>query len=289
MQRRATMFLAATAIVAASAPARAQDHYVLPPPPPVESYPQADYAMPVPVQAPLPPHPGEVHPMPGYAAHGYATHAYATPAPYPAAPPRHAYHAASGLPPVASVGYTRDERDQWLRECRQAYEGARKQGTGIVGGILGAIGGGLLGHEITDGSRTRRIGGTLIGAGVGGLVGLALGAAIGGAFDKKKMDECEGYLERYQGGGYLPGPEAGFGYGWQQRLAPAYGYGGYATVMVPVQVGGGYTYSAPIRTESRYVVEDVVEEVVHAPRRTKYVKRAPATKYAPDKRVRYAK
>ena len=278
----ATLFLA-TAVSAIAAPAVAQDGYHLPPPPPpMAGYPQVDYA-PAPVTAPAEvyyesaavPYPGG--PVPGPAPILHAQH--------------HAqggYHGGPGLPPLPSVGYTAADRDAWLADCRTTYYGEGKRNGGIIGGLLGAIGGGIVGHEVTNGNRTRRIGGTLIGAGVGGLAGLAIGAAIGAATDRdERIDECEAYLRRWQGG-YLP---AGAGYGYQQGYG--YGYHGYTTVMVPVQVQSGYTYSAPIRRENSYVIKDVIEErVVPATkyvRATKYVKAAPATKYVTGKTVRRTK
>jgi hypothetical protein len=201
------------------------------------------------------------------------------------------YRDGPGLPPMPSVGYTAADRDDWLSECRETYYGEGKRTGGIIGGLLGAIGGGILGHEVTNGSRTRRIGGTLIGAGIGGLAGLAIGSAIGAAGDEERIDECEAYLQRWQGG-YRPGPGYGYpaGYG--------YGYYGYTTVMVPVQVQAAYTYSAPIRREHEYVIEEIIEEkvVVPATKYTKYIEQAPApapapapAKYVKGKTVSYTK
>ncbi|MGX7896145.1 hypothetical protein [Tsuneonella sp. HG222] len=300
MKRAASALLAATAALGMTGQAVAQDAYVLPaPPPPVVSHPGGSYAGGYSVQTPMAqPVPMPMHgvgpapypvPLPGPA---YGAHGYGGPAPYPAQGEHWDHYGQRGLPPSYSIGYTREERDGWLKNCRLAYEGAIKKDTAILGGIAMGIGGGFLGYEATKGSDLRRIGGTLVGAGVGGLVGLALGALIGGAFEKKKKHECDRYLERYEGAGRLPGPPAGFDYGWRQNGGFSYGYGayGYHTIMVPVQVGGGYTYSAPIRTEHKYVTEEVIEEVVTRPAR-RVVHKAPATKtkYVPEKRVRYTK
>lgn len=258
MKRAVAFLIATSAISVTGSQALAQDGYALPPPPP-------------PVVAPYPDGP-VVHPqpMPGMQHHGAVmTH-----------PGAH-YAEGPGLPPMPSVGYTRDERDAWLADCRATYYGEGRRTGGIIGSLIGAVGGGILGHEIVDGNRTRRIGGTLIGAGVGGLAGLAIGAAIGAAGDRdERIDECEAYLRRWQGG-YLPGH--GYGYG--------YGHYGYTTVMVPVQVQRGYSYSAPIEREEEYVTEEVIEERVVVPAKTtKYVKTAPApTKYVKGKTVRSVK
>ena len=264
MKRVTLSLIAATAFATGASPVLAQDSYALPPPPPVAT-PQTDYSA-APETMPVQAYPATPTPAPqvqyqtgpvrqyGYVEPQYALSTTQQPAAY------------GGLPPVPSIGYTQDQRDAWLADCRQQYSGSKKKG-GLIGGLLGAIGGGIAGHELTDGSKTRRLGGTLIGAGVGGLVGAAIGSAIGGAADRKDMDECEAYLQHYTGG-YQYGN--GYGYG--------YGYGGYVTVMVPVQVQGAYTYSAPTRHETSYVVEEVIEEKVDVPQ-TKYVKAVPVTKY----------
>ena len=266
MRRAFAKLVAAGVVASAAVPALAQEGYVLPPPPPpLTAYPDERYPAP-PQPMVMPPAP-EMHYPAGTPVH-------------PAPPAYGTYHdgmtqhyGAPGLPPQPSIGYTVAERDAWLADCRAQYYGKGKRTGGIIGGLIGAIGGGILGHEIADGSRTRRIGGTLIGAGVGGLAGLAIGAAIGASGDEKRIDECEAYLRQYTGG-YAPGPGYGYGYG--------HGSYGYTTVMVPVQMQTRYTYSAPIRREHREVIEEVIEETVVVPRKTtKYVETspAPATKY----------
>ena len=283
MKRALATLFAATAMAAASAPALAQDGYALPPPPPpMVVDPHAGH-LPAPPPAPVVQYAQPVV---------YPAPPAAYPAPYPPAPHPQAqyhdaameYHAPHGLPPMPSLGYTEAERDGWLADCRAQYYGEGRKKGGLIGGLLGAIGGGILGHEVTDGNRTRRIGGTLIGAGVGGLAGLAIGAAIGGASDDERIDDCEAYL-RHHTGGYRAGPDHGYGYG--------YGYYGYTTVMVPVQVQSAYTYSTPIRREHSEVIEEVIEETVVVPvKATKYVEAAPApaaTKYVKGKTVRATK
>lgn len=82
----------------------------------------------------------------------------------------------------------------------------------------------------------------------------------------KDRDACKAHPPHHAGGYRAAWGAYPYGY---------YGYGGYyVTVMVPVMVPAGYTYSAPIRHETKYVTE----EEVTVPE-TKYVKTAPATKY----------
>lgn len=294
MKRVTISLIAASAIAGAAAPAAAQDGYVLPPPPPPVSYPEPSYA-PAPVAVPASQYPAppqatyesqyrETGPVRHY---GYDEPTYAPPPPAPYPVQHHAapqYPASyGGLPPVPSVGYTRDEREAWLAQCRQQYFGEGKRTGGLLGGLLGAVGGGVAGHELVDGSSRRRLGGTLIGAGIGGILGAGIGAAIGASADRRKIDECEAYLNQYTGG-RGPGPVA-------PAYGPGYGYGyayAYPVMMVPVQVQAPYVYTAPTRHETKYVVEEIVEEKVVVPRRSKYVKSAPAptTKYV---KQRYSK
>lgn len=219
-------------------------------------------------------------------------------APMPVAPQAYPYPGGPAvLPPAQGLGYTRFERDSWLADCRARYDGGGREKGGIIGSLIGAIGGGILGHEITKGTRTRRIGGTLLGAGVGGLAGMAIGALIGGSGDDQELDECETYLRNYQGG-YLPGPGYGYEAGYQYGGGYGQAYGGYTTVMVQVPVQAAHSYAAPVRRETSEITEEVVEEVVTYPQTTTYVEPAPVVKYvrtAPaspqvsGKTVRYTK
>jgi len=86
------------------------------------------------------------------------------------------------------------EREQWIAECNRRTNGrSERDKGGIIGGLLGAVGGGILGNRIADGER---LGGTLIGAGVGGLAGLLLGNLIGGGKKNDRYD-CEAALDGY--------------------------------------------------------------------------------------------
>ena len=263
MMRHTFTALAAALLACGASPVAAQNGEDLPPMPPLPApqaaqpaYPAAPAGMPAHA---LPAYPGG--PYPGEAVHPGDVAEYPPP-----------------LPPVPSVGYTAADREAWLGDCRAEYYGEDERKGGFLGGLLGAVTGGLIGHEVTGGSDTRRIGGTLIGAGVGGLAGLAIGSVIGAASDHERIDECEAYLRRY---------EAGYGHDRPgYRYHQAYGHAAYGypmtMMMVPVQIQTHYSYSEPIRRHKEIEVEEWVEEKVvettAARRPGKYVKAAPATK-----------
>ncbi|MEO0462593.1 MAG: hypothetical protein AAF127_05645 [Pseudomonadota bacterium] len=164
------------------------------------------------------------------------------------------------------------DRETWLAECRRRTTGrSEKEKGGIIGGLLGAIGGGILGNRIAD---AERLGGTLIGAGVGGLAGLVLGNLIGGGKKKDRYD-CEaaldGYMTQY---GPLPVSTGypAYPHGYAQ---PAYGY-----ATAPCNCGPAYqtrqmTY-VPVQYQQRQRVivrETVREEMV--PGATRIIPPAP--------------
>lgn len=151
-----------------------------------------------------------------------------------------AYPAATYSPMVL-------DRESWIAECERRTRGRDRNSTGsIIGGLLGAIGGGVLGNRIWD---SERLAGTLIGGGLGGIAG----GLIGSLFNGKKKDDlydCESalstYLDNYgQYGGArvasrviaAPAPVAyqgypAYGYGYAQQ--PAYYQPTQTMVMVPV-------------------------------------------------------
>lgn len=170
------------------------------------------------------------------------------------------------------------DRDAWLDECRDRVgRGQRRDGNGnVIGGLVGAAAGGLIGNRIAG--RGDRLGGTLIGAGVGGLAGLAIGSAIDNgnrASRDEVSDYCEQYLAYYSNG-----------YGQQGHY-----YGHQQMMLVPVLI------QVPQRAVTREIVTyETVEEHVTtyehvpaqrhvAPRPTKRIKVAPQ----PTKRTRYIK
>lgn len=177
-------------------------------------------------------------PLPA-ASHGYAPQGYA--------PPSYA--------PVVF------EREQWLEECRRRTAGRSNDDTGlIIGGLLGAIVGGVAGYEIAG--EGDRVLGTALGVGGGGLIGGLLGSLIGGGKKKDRYD-CEaaldGYLTQYGTPGtriasreiaYAPYPG-----GPAYSNAYSYGYG------YPAAYSYGYAYAPPpqvvliqVRTEQQQQV-----------------------------------
>lgn len=127
-----------------------------------------------------------------------------------------------------NLAYSAAERDAWLSDCRVLmydgggydygyYEPRRGPDGRIVGGVLGAVAGGIAGNRLADGNRTA---GTLIGAGLGGLAGAAIGDAVDNDRDRYRYGYsysqdrdnydanglwaaryCEAYLRRYELGG----------------------------------------------------------------------------------------
>jgi len=174
------------------------------------------------------------------------------------------YQVSQGYAPAyyGSQGAAVFQRDQWIDECerRTANRGDREKG-GIIGALLGAVTGGIIGNRVAN---SERLGGTLIGAGVGGLGGLLLGQLIGGGRNERGEYDCaaalDGYLSQYAYGGaarYSPapayaGPPVQYGYGY----APAYQGYGYApppqVVYVPVQY----------QVQQRVIVRETVREEV---------------------------
>ncbi|PKP90937.1 MAG: hypothetical protein CVT75_10250 [Alphaproteobacteria bacterium HGW-Alphaproteobacteria-14] len=175
-------------------------------------------------------YPQQTHPQQSYPDHSHAPVAY-TPAPMVF------------------------EREQWLDECRRRTAGRNNDDTGlIIGGLLGAVAGGVVGHEIAKvGDRTL---GTVLGVGGGGLIGGLLGSLIGGGKKKGRYD-CEAALD-----GYLTQYGTPTGRMASREIAyPAYGYGypanyGYAYAPPP------QTVLVPVRTEvqQQVVVRETVRE-----------------------------
>ena len=172
----------------------------------------------------------------------------------PRGPMAQAYPAPVAYAPAPVVF----ERDQWLEECGRRTAGRDKDDTGtIIGGLLGAIAGGVAGYEIAGAGD--RVLGTVLGVGGGGLIGGLLGSLFNGDDDDRY--DCEAALDAYltQYGTpttriasrtipYAPYPAPySYGYGY-----PAYGYGYAQPQMVMV----------PVRTEvpQQVVVRETVRE-----------------------------
>ncbi|MFU7527110.1 glycine zipper 2TM domain-containing protein [Qipengyuania sp. ASV99] len=172
---------------------------------------------------------------------------------------RHGGYAAAGYAPAGSVF----ERDQWIAECERRTNGrGDSEKGGIIGGLLGAIAGGIIGNRVSDGER---LGGTLIGAGVGGLGGLLIGSLIGGGRDDRGDYDCEAaldsYLSQYGYNGY-------HGAHGTVHSITAHGYPAYAH---HGQQQYGYSYAPPqqivyvpvqVQQHQRVIVRETVREEI---------------------------
>jgi len=115
----------------------------------------------------------------------------------PNAPPSSTAAAEEGAPVYGSYAYgpyyvVPFDRELWLEECRARTRGGGGDGP-ILGGLLGAITGGVIGNRAWDSERAI---GTVLGAGAGGLLGAAIGGAIDSRARRQRFD-CEAYLDRY--------------------------------------------------------------------------------------------
>ena len=100
-----------------------------------------------------------------------------------------AYPAAAYAPMVL-------DREQWVAECERRTAGRSDDDKGgIIGALLGAIGGGIAGHELAAAGDA--LGGTLIGGGLGAIAGFAIGSLIDGDDDDVEDYDCEGVLDAY--------------------------------------------------------------------------------------------
>jgi hypothetical protein len=205
------------------------------------------------------------------------------PRPLPAAPmaPQHGYapaYAPTYAPPMAYAAPAVFERQQWIDECRRRTRGQNRDNTGlIIGGLLGAIAGGVAGYEIAGAGD--RVLGTVLGVGGGGLIGGLIGSLFGG--DKKKnLYDCEAALDSYLSA--YGAPDARIA---SRTIAyPAYGYG------YPAQYSYGYTYApppqmvvVPVRTEvqQQVVVRETVREETYTVPRTPAERVIPAPRPSP--------
>jgi hypothetical protein len=173
------------------------------------------------------------------------------------------------------------ERDQWIKECRRRTRGQNHDNTGlIIGGLLGAIAGGVAGYEIAGAGD--RVLGSVLGVGGGGLIGGLLGSLFNG--DKKKnLYDCEAALDSYLSAYGAPGGRIasrtiaypGYDYGYAYPQAYSYGYS-YAPPPQMVMV--------PVRTEVQQQVvvrETVREETYTVPGATRIIDPAPRPRPSP--------
>lgn len=150
------------------------------------------------------------------------------------------------------------EREQWLAECRRRTEGRDQDDAGlIIGGLLGAIAGGVAGYEIAGAGD--RVLGSVLGVGGGGLIGGLLGSLFDGDDDEDRYD-CEGALDSYLSQTEAPTARiASREIPYPAYPAPAYDYG------YPASYGYPYapppqTVLVPVRTQQQQQV--VVRETV---------------------------
>ena len=124
----------------------------------------------------------------------------------------------------------------------------------IIGGLLGAIGGGIAGYEIAGAGD--RVLGTVLGVGGGSLIG----GLIGSLFDgdrKKNLYDCEAALDSYLTAYGAPAPRlASREIAYPYPAAPAYGYS------YPQAYSYGYTYAPPQQVVLVPVRTEVQQQVV---------------------------
>jgi hypothetical protein len=201
----------------------------------------------------------------------------ARPLPAAPAPQNHAPQAYphQGYAPVAyAPAPAVFEREQWIDECRRRTAGRDKDDTGlIIGGLLGAIAGGVAGYEIAGVGD--RVLGTVLGVGGGGLIGGLLGSLFDGDDDEDRYD-CEAALDSYLSQYGTPAPRIAS----REIAYPAYGYGYPA-------YSYGYSYAppqqvvvVPVRTEvqQQVVVRETVREETYSVPGTVRVIPAPSPK-----------
>lgn len=170
-------------------------------------------------------------PVPPAGAPYQAPPAGYTPAPQSYAPPPQAYMPAPEPRYAVPAGY-------------EGYERCLKS-NGMTGAAIGAILGGIAGHEIAG--HGDKLGGTLLGAGLGGLTGVAI---------EKATSKCKKYVPQYRHPAppqYYPQP----GYP-PQYYPPTYqsGYYYYTPPVTTVTVVPSTTVTTTTTTEE-YVYETV--------------------------------
>lgn len=169
--------------------------------------------------------------------------------------------APQGFAPAYQQGYAPQgyygtpvvfERQQWIDECRRRTQGRNRNDTGlIIGGLLGAIGGGFAGNAIAAvGDKTL---GTVLGIGGGGLIGGLIGSLFDGG-RKKSLYDCEAALDSYISAYGAPTARIAS----REIAYPAYDYGyayGYPQAY-------GYTYAPPPQMVMVPVRTEVQQQVV---------------------------
>jgi hypothetical protein len=152
--------------------------------------------------------------------------------------------------PVAHPAAAVFERDQWIAECERRTAGQGDEDTGkIIGGLLGAIAGGVAGYEIAGVGD--RVLGAVLGVGGGGLIGGLLGSLFDGVDDDERYD-CETALDSYLSQYGAPGAHVAS----RQIAYPAHGYA------YPANYSYAYTYAPPPQVVLVPVRTEVQQQVV---------------------------
>ena len=172
------------------------------------------------------------------------------------------YGHSYGYAPAAQVF----SREDWIEECEDRTRGSSgKEKGGIIGGLLGAVAGGIIGNRAFD---SERLGGTLLGAGVGGLGGALLGSLIGGGRNDRGEYDCEAALD-----GYLTQHAHGGRFATRSIPAPVYAAPVHAAPVyaAPVYAAPQYYYAPPqqvvyvpveYQQRRRVIVRETVREEV---------------------------
>jgi len=190
----------------------------------------------------------------GVAGPGYPAPVPRQPAP---APRRPSAGAPYGGADYDDSRYDNRDRDDYYN-VPSGYEGYERclKSNGVTGAAIGALLGGVAGNRIAG--RGNRTGGTLVGAGIGGLLGVAV---------EKANDKCRQYRPREEGPqGYSyapPRPQPGYGAGWQGGY---YYYPQSAPTVTVISM-------APVTTTTTTVTEEVYYETVRSAPRKKAVRK----------------
>jgi Ni/Co efflux regulator RcnB len=161
---------------------------------------------------------------------------------YPAPAPNHAV--PSSAPHHSGAPYPEPDYDDARYDVPRGYENYERclKSNGLKGAAIGALLGGVAGNRIAG--RGNRTGGTLVGAGIGGLLGVAV---------EKASSKCSHHRPRAphpQATYPYPHPQPSYGTGWQ---------GGYYYYPQPVVTT---ITMAPVTTTTTTVTEEVYYETV---------------------------
>jgi hypothetical protein len=157
--------------------------------------------------------------------------------------------------PYGDADYDDSDRSHYY-DVPSGYEGYARclKSNGVTGAALGALLGGVAGNRIAG--RGNRTGGTLVGAGIGGLLGVAV---------EKANDTCRQYRPREAA------PQV---YSYVQRH-PSYGAGWQGGYYYYPQSAPAITVinMAPVTTTTTTVTEEVYYETIRSAPRKKAVRK----------------